>query len=221
MSKLGVNQSYQHLHVGAYRTETVGKTIYEYDKLGRVVRIITTESQRKQKRNEDPGKVKEIKVALGFQKGDVFGHIVAQNSGGVDDVRNISRQTHECNSFLYRNHEKNYEKIRDQIGSEEVITREIKIHYEHTVKEISRMIKQGKNPDLYKAKGYEHDFYTGTKNNKTNEYRSGFIPNWNGQQANKYYMRNAVSKKMKETDTRRSAAITPWYRGALFEKELQ
>jgi YD repeat-containing protein len=203
MSKLGVNQSYQHLHVvshtiRAYRTETDGKTIYEYDKLGRVVRIITTESQRKQKRNEDPGKVKEIKVALGFLPGDVGGHLVGLNSGGVDDVRNISRMTHECNSFLYRYHEKNYETIRDQIGSEEVITRVIKIHYEHSVKEISRMKEQGKNPDLYKTKAYEHNFYTGTKNNETNFYKSGVIPNWSGQQARRFYMKNTDSRKNEE-----------------------
>ena len=146
MNKLGVNQSYQHLQVGAYRPETDGKTTHKYDKYGRVVEIITTESHRKQERNEDLGKVKEIKVALGFLPGDVGGHLVGLNSGGVDEVWNISRMTHECNSFLYRYHEKNYETIRDQIGSEEVITRVIKIHYEHSVKEISRMKqKQGKN----------------------------------------------------------------------------
>jgi hypothetical protein len=221
MNKSGVNQSYQHLQVGAHREIKSPKTIVEYDKLGRVVRIITTESQRKQKRNANPRKVKEIKKSLGFQKGDVFGHKIALNSGGVNEDWNISRQTHECNRFLYRDHEKNYEKIRKNIGPKEVITREIKIHYEHTVSDLSRMNMQKDNPEFYKTKGYQHDFYTGTSRKRTNEYKSGGIPNSNGQQARNFKRHNTDSKKMKKSDTRRSAANAPSYGGPLFEKLLR
>jgi hypothetical protein len=81
--------------------------------------------------------------------------------------------------------------------------------------------KQGKNPDLYKTKAYEHNFYTGTKNNETNFYKSGVIPNWSGQQARRFYMKNTDSRKMKKSDTRRSAANAPSYGGPQFEEILK
>ena len=204
------------------------KTTYEYDKLGRVVRIITTESQRKQKRNEDPGKVKETKKALGFQDLEEYSHNIALNSGGVDEDWNVSRMTPECNRIDFRRQEKNYEKIRKKIGPQEKITREIKTHYEHTVSDLSRMNIQKDNPEFYLPKGYQYDFYTGTPRKRTNEYKSGLIPNWNGQNMNKF-LRTAKRSKitgkvdlrtLKGIDGRREQSNKPSVKGTLFKKIL-
>jgi hypothetical protein len=219
MSKLGVNQSYQHLQVGAYRKIRNGKTTTEVDKCGRPVRIITTETERKQERNSK--NMKEIKEKLGYQERGVYSHDVSLNSGGVNDFYNISRMTHECNRYLFKVHEENFEDFRDynkQNGSPEVITRVITKHYEHSVGEILRMEKEGKYVDRYKIKGYQHDFYTGSLEQPTNQYLSGFIPNWNGQQASIFHARNKDSRKMKKTDARRKATNVPIVRGPEFKK---
>lgn len=36
---------------------------------------------------------------------------------------------------------------------------------------------------LFKASSYNHDFYTGPRENPTNMYLSGSIPNWNSKGA--------------------------------------
>jgi hypothetical protein len=179
MSKLGVDRHYQHLQGGAYRIERHGdKTRIEYDRLGRPVRIITMETDRKHQRN--PKKKEKIKSLLGFQEGDEYGHIISLNSGGVNENWNISRMTHECNQIFYREHEKNFEKFRDKIGSQEVITRVISIHYEYKVEDMMAMSKSDRENKnlLFKASSYYHDFYTGPRENPTNMYLSGSIPNW-------------------------------------------
>jgi hypothetical protein len=129
--------------------------------------------------------------------------------------------THECNRYLFKVHEENFEDFRDynkQNGSPEVITRVITKHYEHSVGEILRMEKEGKYVDRYKIKGYQHDFYTGSLEQPTNQYLSGFIPNWNGQQASIFHARNKDSRKMKKTDARRKATNVPIVRGPEFKK---
>jgi hypothetical protein len=150
----------------------------------------------------------------------VYSHDVSLNSGGVDEVNNISKMTHECNRYLYREHEENFEDFRDynkQNGSPEVITRVITKHYEHSVGEILRMEKEGKYADRYKTKGYQHNFYTGSLEQPTNQYLSGFIPSCNGQQASIFLMRNNDLRRMKRTDARRRATNVPFVSGRKFE----
>jgi hypothetical protein len=229
MNKLMVNQSYQHLQVGAYSKKIIGNTIYEKDILGRTVRITTTETKRQQERNANRGRVREIKKALGFQPEDVYSHDMALGTGGVDDVFNISKMTHECNRFLLRKHEMNFEKLlkhNQQNGSSEVITRVITRHYQHSVGKIQRMERKGKSPDRYKIDNYQYDFYTGPQDNPTNQYLSGLIPNWNGQQADKFFRTARRSPRtgridmrtMRQINTRRKAANVPSVKGPLFEQ---
>jgi hypothetical protein len=147
----------------------------------------------------------------------VYGHLVALNSGGVDEDWNVAKMTHECNRYLYRKHEKEFEMFCKQ-NPEEDIKRVIKIQYDYTPTEILHMRRKGKNPDLYKAKSFQHNFYTGPPNNPTNQYLSTSIPNWNGQQAERFHMQNSDMRKMKKTDARRKAANNPHVGGPKFEK---
>jgi hypothetical protein len=228
MNKLGVNQSYQHLQVGAYRKiRNDANTIREDDKLGRTVRITTTRTERKQKRNNK--KMKKIKEELNFQPEDVYSHDVSLNSGGVDEVSNISRMKHESNRFLFRKHEMNFENFREynqQSESPRVITRVITRHYQHSVGEILGMERKGQSPDRYKITGYQYDFCTGPRDNPTNLYSSGFIPNWNGTEANKFFRTARRSPRtgridmrtMRQINTRRKASNVPSVKGPLFEE---